>query len=101
MKVNITKKLAGVLTGASVGISYLITRLPREEQQTEAAPDTRYISDQDRQYILKKYGYRCARCGSPSNLELDHIIPLSRGGATSVRNLQVLCRSCNRKKGIE
>ena len=62
--------------------------------------DTRYIPDLVRQEVLERDGYKCKKCGSPSYLELDHIIPRARGGATSVRNLQVLCRSCNRKKGL-
>jgi len=33
-----------------------------------------------------------------SNLECDHIIPLARGGETSMDNLQTLCKKCNRKK---
>jgi 5-methylcytosine-specific restriction endonuclease McrA len=61
--------------------------------------DTRYIPDLIRQEVLERDGYRCKKCGSPSYLELDHIIPRRRGGATSARNLQVLCRECNRKKG--
>lgn len=36
-----------------------------------------------------------------SNLERDHIIPLARGGTTTMENLQTLCRSCNRAKGIK
>ncbi len=61
--------------------------------------DNRYISDGLRLQVLEKYDYRCAKCGSTTNLELDHKIPISRGGATSLRNLQVLCRRCNRRKG--
>lgn len=36
-----------------------------------------------------------------SNLECDHIIPLARGGETTMDNLQTLCKECNRKKGIK
>lgn len=41
----------------------------------------------------------CVRCGSISNLEIDHIRPIAHGGDSSIENLQVLCRPCNRAKG--
>ena len=37
-------------------------------------------------------------CGSNENLEFDHIVPFSRGGRTTYRNLQLLCRTHNRIK---
>lgn len=41
----------------------------------------------------------CARCGSREKLEYDHIVPISRGGSNTARNIELLCESCNRSKG--
>ena len=49
--------------------------------------------------ILERDGYRCQSCGAESHLCIDHVIPVSRGGDSSDDNLQVLCHSCNTKKG--
>lgn len=40
----------------------------------------------------------CCRCGSTSELELDHIIPRFAGGKAIRNNAQTLCRKCNREK---
>lgn len=58
-----------------------------------------------RKKILTRDGYKCKHCGaSISNepnllLEIDHIIPVSKGGLTTEDNLQTLCWKCNRRKG--
>ena len=41
---------------------------------------------------------RCRMCGSADDLQYDHVVPWSRGGANTVANVQLLCGTCNRTK---
>lgn len=58
-----------------------------------------------RQRIKERDGFICKQCGASVQqepnllLEIDHIIPVSKGGLTTEDNLQTLCWRCNRKKG--
>lgn len=59
---------------------------------------SRYVSADTRAQVLARDAHSCRACGSQTNLEIDHIVPISRGGTGAADNLQVLCRSCNRAK---
>ncbi len=59
------------------------------------------VTNKLRFYIYNRDGNRCVHCGSRENLEVDHIIPISKGGKTVVNNLQTLCHRCNVEKGAK
>jgi hypothetical protein len=69
-----------------------------EEPKYEDRLAKRRIPDQLRTEVLLRDGARCRRCRTAVNLEVDHMIPVSKGGETEEANLQTLCRRCNRRK---
>jgi 5-methylcytosine-specific restriction endonuclease McrA len=56
------------------------------------------ITRQQRHEIMESYGNRCAYCGNADRLQIDHIVPLSKGGAHSVDNAVPACCHCNTSK---
>src|SRR5688572_587451 len=57
------------------------------------------IPDHLRWEVFERDNFTCKRCGSRRKLTADHIIAESKGGPTTLENLQTLCKSCNSKKG--
>ena len=68
-----------------------------KEQRTLMTPKLR-------EFIKHRDNYTCCQCGNSTYaepnllLEIDHIIPVSKGGLTEESNLQTLCWKCNRSK---
>ncbi len=58
----------------------------------------RRVPDSMRAAVLMRDGGRCRKCRRAIKLEMDHIVPVSKGGKTEESNLQTLCRPCNRAK---
>lgn len=56
------------------------------------------ISGKDIRMIVARQRGRCASCGKPAKLAMDHIMPLALGGDGGVKNLQGLCKPCNGSK---
>ena len=65
-----------------------------------------------RRFGMKGYWYKCAHCGKwcgrpgsdrvyipeKKKMEVDHVVPWSKGGSDELYNLQALCKPCNRSK---
>jgi ATP adenylyltransferase len=64
--------------------------------------DDSQISGSLRIKVLELAKGKCQLCGTSvkeAPIDVDHIIPRSKGGATALKNLQALCYRCNRGKG--
>lgn len=60
------------------------------------------VTNKLRFWVYARDGYRCRKCGATQNravLEVDHIIPIAKGGKSTPDNLQTLCHRCNVRKG--
>lgn len=54
-----------------------------------------------RKYVYSRDKNQCQSCGkklTETTLNIDHIIPLAKGGSNDISNLQTLCRDCNQEK---
>jgi 5-methylcytosine-specific restriction endonuclease McrA len=51
--------------------------------------------------LRAKYGKKCAICGAPGRMTIDHIRPLALGGGHTANNIQFLCGPCNTSKGAK
>ncbi len=63
--------------------------------------NSRIISQEVKDKVWNRDGGKCVQCGSNQLLEFDHIIPHSKGGSNTYRNIQLLCEPCNRSKSAK
>lgn len=92
----------------NVGEKLVLERVRKEEnkmafllgQGSSETPTKRIaIPEEVRHEVWRRDKGICIRCGSRKNLEFDHIVPVSRGGSNTARNIELLCEACNRSKG--
>ena len=94
-RIEITDNLLEDLKGE---ISFKISKKGNMKMQRNA------MTNDLREAIKKRDNYTCCICGNsvfaePNLLlEVDHIVPISKGGKTEAANLQTLCWKCNRSK---
>lgn len=85
-------------------VNYLNDRI---KWKKSAAGQRALMTSSLRKKILARDGFKCRSCGANIKdepnllLEVDHIIPVSKGGMTTEDNLQTLCWRCNRSKGAK
>jgi TPR repeat protein len=72
-------------------------RLATEKGERGSGRDA--IPSEVRREVWRRDNGQCVKCGSREKLEYDHIIPISKGGSNTARNIELLCEACNRSKG--
>ena len=99
-------RLVGELEGL-LPISRVMVEVSSFDTQKMQNPEIRGVEYQQgelqgyevRQYLLEKWNHKCAYCGKTDvPLEVEHIVPKSRGGTDRVSNLVASCHECNQKK---
>ena len=84
------------------GLEDWTIKVNEEEQEVETPKKrSRRITQEVKDKGWNRDGGKCVECGSNENLEFDHIIPHSKGGANTYRNIQLLCEPCNRSKSAK
>ena len=60
------------------------------------------VPNELRRAVFERDNYTCQYCGcsgEEAELEIEHVIPVSKGGNNDIHNLATACRVCNRSKG--
>lgn len=70
----------------------------KENQVFKIENRSRYIPAMVKKKVWRRDGGKCVSCGSTVDLEFDHIVPYSKGGSNTEKNIQLLCAKCNKKK---
>ena len=77
-------------------------RVPRVLHLLRYDRSPRFIVRLSRRNLMLRDGFQCQYCGKrpqQRDLNIDHVVPRSRGGQDSWENLVISCRTCNLKKG--
>jgi hypothetical protein len=93
-------KVFGTWKKALVAVSEAMSGGKAVAPADPSKPRRRPLPVAKRYAVLKRDHYRCQLCKKTGvELEVDHILPVSRGGTDRFDNLRTLCWPCNRKRG--
>jgi hypothetical protein len=87
------------LVGAVLGAAFALLLIWATRHERAQGTGRRAIPERVRHEVWRRDRARCVDCGSRARLEFDHIIPVSRGGSNTARNIELRCEGCNRRKG--
>ncbi len=89
--VELPNTVEAILIGLAKRHKYILS-------ENYSSAQSRHIPDEVRREVWQRDQGRCVLCGAMDYLEFDHIIPFSKGGANTVKNVRLLCRRCNNLK---
>ena len=84
-----------IIVGWLKNMNGILDKIGKLEDRQRSGPE------RVKMYVWKRDDGRCAYCKSNKKLEYDHIIPVSKGGSNTARNIQLLCERCNRSKSAK
>ena len=88
-------------TAISVKEEIRLLTVTIKEGQRASSRDRAPIPERVRKEVWRRDGGRCVDCSSRERLEYDHIIPVSKGGSNTARNIELRCETCNRRKAAQ
>jgi len=104
--IKVVKRIASFLpvSGIRVEVANFDTQAMRKGRRLPNWAYQRgelYGEENVKMYVRARDKYTCQYCGEimPKRLEVDHIVPRSKGGPTTPDNLVVSCHDCNQRKG--
>jgi 5-methylcytosine-specific restriction endonuclease McrA len=91
---KITKMFNSLMEGTENALPVWHMTIRKRQSANQRKP----ILSSVKKAVWKRDGGKCVNCGSDIAIEYDHIIPVAKGGSSTIQNIQILCQKCNRKK---
>ena len=71
----------------------------RRRSHVQIRRELTIVYEQTYLFLAERDGLYCQLCRSTQCLQIDHVIPVTKGGTNDKANIQLLCKTCNVKKG--